>query len=232
MKIIISPAKTLKPQHEDLLQNKELLYPAQHKNLLNHLCSLTKEELQQSMRIKGSLLDTTYNNIQKHDTLSSFQAFPSYDGLVYKNLDKSLYKAKEYGYIEEHLRILDAFYGALEPGTLIKPYRLDFTMKIGLNLYDVWKLDNLFQDEVIINLASDEFAKMLHSNKMITIKFLQNKHNILINQATYTKMARGQLLHFMIINQVKDIEAIKAFDGDGYHYHSRLSNDTTIVFTR
>lgn len=232
MVIIISPSKTQSPAKSPFLKDKELLYPTKHKKVLAALRKLKKTEISSKMKLSKDLTNSTYNNIKNYNSLEENHAFMSFEGFVFKGLEKDKYQAEEYRYVEEHVRILDAFYGVLEPGTLMKPYRLDFLMNIGLNLYTHWDIERYFRDELVINLASNEFSKMLPTTNMISIHFRENKNGTFVNQATYSKMARGKILNFMIWNKITDIDAIKAFKEDGYTYHKELSDEENIVFTR
>ncbi len=231
MKIIISPAKTLKEVNSTLLNDKELLFPKEHKKVLAALKKLSKTDIKRIMKIDKTLLDTTYQNIKNYKENDTLKAFFSYDGLVFKGLDKDHYKELEYQYIENHLRILDGFYGIIEPGTLIKPYRLDMKMKIGLNLYNHFPIDDYFKNEIIINLASDEYSKMIKKN-MITISFLQKKEEKYVNQATYSKQARGIFLDFLIKSNITDLNLLKTFKKQNYQYNETLSTESNYVFTR
>jgi len=231
VKIIISPSKTMDMQKNKYLIDKELLFLKEHKKVLASLRKLTKKELGKGLSIKESLLDQTYNNINSFSEASTSHAFPSYTGLVYKNLDKDSYKEEEYNYITDYIRVLDALYGVLEPGTLIKPYRLDMKAKIGLNLYKHWNIDSYFNGETIINLASTEFSSMLHVN-MVNIFFLQKKDNKYVNQATYSKMARGKFLDYLIKSKITSVEKMKTFCSDNYQFNESLSTEFNLVFTR
>jgi cytoplasmic iron level regulating protein YaaA (DUF328/UPF0246 family) len=231
MKIIISPSKTMDMKKSEYLEDKELLFPQKHRKVFNALKKLSKSDLGNGLSIKGKLLDLTHNNLKAFQSSESFHAFPSYTGLVYKNLEIESYKEEEYTYIKNNLRILDALYGVLEPGTLIKPYRLDMKAKIGLNLYKHWAIDEYFKKEQVINLASSEFSKMLHVD-MITIHFLQIINNKAINQATYSKMARGKFLNYLIKNKITTIDEMKYFQEENYSLNELLSDDFNLVFTR
>ncbi len=232
MKIVISPSKTQNPNKSSYLNNKEVIYIKEHKRILSLLNKLSKEDLKKVMKIKNSLLDITYDNINNYSKLGTFQAFESFNGLVYKGLEKQLYKSEEYNYIESHIIILDALYGILEAGTLIKPYRLDMKMKIGVNLYKHWNIDSYFKDELVINLASNEFSKMLTLKNLVNIKFLQYKNNSYINQATYSKQARGLFLNYLILNQMTNINNMLQFSEQGYSYNTELSDEFNIIFSR
>ncbi len=232
MKIIISPSKTQNPKKSIYLLDKEPLYPSNHNKILSILKKFTKDDLKKIMNINNKLLDNTYYNIHNAANLVTSHAFESFNGLVYKGLNKTNYHTKEYEYIETHLRILDAFYGILEPGTLIKSYRLDLKMKIGINLYQLWDINNYFKNELIINLASSEFSMMINVPNTLNISFLQFKNNSYVNQATYSKQARGLFLNYLIIKQISTINEMRKFNVSNYEYNTKLSDKLNMVFTR
>lgn len=232
MKIIISPTKTQQHINSEYLNERKLLFLNSHNNILSMLKKLSKSDIKNIMKIDNKMLENAYNNILNYHKLPTSHAFTTYNGLVFKGLDKDLYRESEYRYIEEHLRILDAFYGVVEPGTLIKPYRLDMKMNIGVNLYKYWDVTPYFKDELIINLASSEFSKMVKGCNLINISFLQKKNDKFINQATYSKQARGKFLNYLILNQIVSTNLMKNFSVDGYIFNTELSNESDLVFTR
>lgn len=231
MKILLSPSKTMKLTKSEYLNDKNILLPKKHKKVLAALRKLNKDELSKALSVKDDLLNNSYNNIKNFSKNASYHAFESFTGLVFFNIDKASYRQDEYDYIEDHLYILDAFYGLLEAGTLIKPYRLDMKAKIGLDLYKHWNVDSLIDDEIVINLASTEFSKML-SRKVININFLQYKNDKYLNQATYSKQARGLFFDYLVKNKIKNTEDMKAFNKDNYAFNCDLSDDFNITFTR
>lgn len=229
MKIIISPSKTQNLKKHILLEDKEPLFLKEHKKVLARMRTLTKNDIEKAYKIKGKLLEQTYHNIKNYKSLETYHAFPSFTGLVYKQLDISTYKEEEFEYITDNLRILDALYGVLEPGTVIKAYRLDMKTKLGIDLYQLYDLDNYFKNEVIINLASDEFSTML-SLPLINIHFRTQKDNKYVNLATYSKMARGQFLDYLIQNKITDLESLQKFTRGGYSYNKGLSDNNNLYF--
>jgi len=231
VKIIISPSKTMLFKNSKFLENRSLVYPKLHKKVLTQLRKLSKIEIARIFNIKGALLDKTYQNIKDYSKNESHQAFPSFTGLVFFNLDRDNYKQPEYEYIAKNVRILDAYYGVLEPGTLVKPYRLDMKTKIGINLYKHWTIDAYFDDELLINLASNEFSQMLDKS-MININFLQSKNGKYINQATYSKQARGLFLDYLIKNKIEVRKLMHGFNLDNYKYNQELSDLENVTFTR
>ena len=232
MKIIISPSKTQDLSKSDYLLDKEILYIKEHKKILAQLRKLSKIDIKRIMKIDNDLLNSTYHNIKNYSNLTTYHAFESFNGLVFKGLQKELYHEIEYDYIQQKLVIIDAFYGILEPGTLIKPYRLDMKMNIGLNLYLFWKINNYFIDEIIINLASNEFSKLLTTTNLINISFLQDINGKFVNQATYSKQERGRFLNYLIINKIDDVSKMREYNDNNYGFNKELSNKNNIVFTR
>ena len=232
MKIILSPSKTQNPNKSGYLTDQPLLFPTKHKKVLAQLRKLTKKDLQEKMKLSKELLEVTYSNIKNYNDLEPCHAFESFTGFVFMGLQKETYNQQEYDYISKHVRILDAFYGVLEPGTLMKPYRLDFTVVLGINLYQHWDVEAYFSDDLIINLASNEYAKMLPTMPMITIHFRQEKDGTYLNQATYSKQARGNLLNVIIQQKITNPNDLKSLQFEGYSYHETLSDENNYVFSR
>ncbi len=231
MKIVISPSKTQSNKIHPMLEDKALLFPKEHRKVLSYLRKMTKKDIALNYKINNDLLNQTYKNIKKYNELETFQAFPSFNGLVFKYIDLDNYDENDIRYIEKNLFILDAFYGLLEPGTKIKNYRLDMKTRIGINLYNLFDLSKYFKDEVTINLASDEFSKMI-KEPLINIHFREEKDGKFVNQATYAKMARGLFLDFMVTEKIEEVNSLKKFNRNNYSYNETLSDMSNLFFTR
>ena len=139
-------------------------------------------------------------------------------------------------------------YGILKPMDLIYPYRLEMGTKFSCkadqkNLYEFWgnkvttalKKD-LKKDEVLINLASSEYYKVLQTNliknKVITPVFKEFKNGSYAVVAMYAKHARGAMARYLIEHNIDSIEELKMYKVDGYQYNDLLSTDKDWVFTR
>lgn len=235
LKIIISPSKT---QNHDKYEPFEFeisepKYIDKTKILYQQIAKLSKVEMADIFKIKGKILESVYDNYSSYDLLTTKPALLAYTGFVFKELEIGSYRESEWQYATEHLRILSALYGVLRPLDAIKAYRLDYKVKLGMNLYDFWK-DSLveeFEQEDIVNLASDEFSKSVNKD-MTTIKFLDEKNGKLKTIGTYAKKARGAFLNEMIKNQIEDIEELKKISVMGYRYDNELSEEKVFVFTR
>ncbi len=235
MKIILSPSKTQDFQKPFDGPMTTPLFTAESIRLNNRLKRMSKKAIADMMQIKDNLLDDSISMIKEFPAGKPKQAVAAYTGLVFKYFDLSAYDETAFNYLNNHLFILSAKYGALRPLDGIHPYRLDMKMKpSGLSLYDYWQkeMDQLFTSEdLIIDLASNEFSKMVSGNK-ITVGFRTLQDGKYKNLATYSKMARGMLLHQMVLNQTNTIDALKALTFDDYSYSSALSNEKTIIFSK
>ncbi len=232
MKILLAPAKTLLIKASQ--GGSTPIFKKENTELLNILKSLNKDELAKTMKIKGNLLEKTFENFQNFDKLEKGKAIESYNGMVYKKLDYISLNNKTY--LQENLIILDAFYGMLRANDLISQYRLDFKMKPNnMNLYKFWEEKvnfelKKFQDETIISLASGEFEKLLKLD-FVSVAFKTRKNDVYKNIPTFSKMARGLCLRKIAENNVQTLDELKKLGFLDYKYNETLSNDKTIIFT-
>lgn len=235
MKIILSPSKTQDFSLHGTTPMTVPLFEAQAFKLNNLLKRQSKKSLKDLMGLEGERLQATRQDIKDFADATPKPAITTYTGLVFKYFDLTAYGPEALAYLNSHLRILSAHYGVLRPSDGIRPYRLDMTMKPdGKNLYAYWQkaLDGHFDaEETIIDLASSEFSKMVRGHK-ITVGFRDFKDGQYKNLATYAKMARGMLLHQMVLNKTDSVEALKGLTFDTYGYNGALSTDTLILFTR
>lgn len=146
-------------------------------------------------------------------------------------------------YVQEHLRILSAFYGVLKPMDGVTPYRLEMQAKVKIdgcrNLYQFWG-DRLYHevmgdDHLILNLASREYSKCIEQylqpeDTYITVVFGEKAGGRMVQKATYAKMARGEMVRYLAENRIEDPGEIKRFDRLGYVFQEELSSDAEYVF--
>ncbi|MFC2423854.1 YaaA family protein [Fusobacterium polymorphum] len=245
MKIIFSPSKEMR--EENIFENKKIEFTeSKFKDKTNILIGILKEkslsEIENIMKLKGKLLNKTYKDIQDYDKLKFIPAISMYYGVSFKELDLEDYSEKSLKYLQNNLLILSALYGASLAFDLLKKYRLDMTMSIiDKGLYNFWKkdindyiLNILSKDEVLLNLASGEFSKMIDSKKIfiINVDFKEEKDGAYKSVSTYSKKARGQFLNYLIKNQIANLEDIKKIKLDGYSLNKDLSDEKNLIFTR
>ena len=245
MKIIFSPSKEMR--EENIFKNKKIEFTeSKFKDKTNILIDILKEksisEIENIMKLKGELLNKTYKDIQDYDKLKFIPAISMYYGVSFKELNLEDYSEKSLEYLKNNLLILSALYGVLLAFDLVKKYRLDMTMSIiDKGLYNFWKKDIndyisniLVKDEILLNLASGEFSKMIDSKKIsiINIDFKEEKDGIYKSVSTYSKKARGQFLNYLVKNEIDNLEDIKKIKLEGYSLNNTLSDEKNFIFTR
>ena len=245
MKIIFSPSKEMR--EENIFENKEIEFAeSKFKDKTNILINTLKEksisEIENIMKLKGELLNNTYKDIQDYNKLKYIPAISMYYGVSFKELNLEDYSEKSLKYLQNNLLILSALYGVSSPFNLIKKYRLDMTMSIiDKGLYNFWKKDIneyisniLDNDEILLNLASSEFSKLIDNKKipMINLDFKEEKDGVFKSVSTYSKKARGKFLNYLIKNQIDSLEEIEKINLDGYTLNKELSNAKKLIFSR
>lgn len=245
MKIIFSPSKEMR--EENIFENKKIEFTEpKFKNrtsiLIDTLNKKSIDEIENIMKLKGELLNKTYKDIQDYDKLKSIPAISMYYGVSFKELELEDYSEKSLKYLKNNLLILSALYGASLAFDLLKKYRLDMTMSItDKGLYNFWKKDIndyisnvLDKDEILLNLASGEFSKLIDNKKipMVNIDFKEEKDGAYKSVSTYSKKARGKFLNYLVKNQTDNLEEIKKIKLDGYSLNNGLSDEKNLIFTR
>lgn len=174
----------------------------------------------------------------KTTLFSDVPAIHLYNGLQFRYLRAGLVDA-DILFLNSHLRIISAEYGALKPLDPIRPYRRDFTEK---GLYKAWG-DKIYQSlkaesSTILNLASDEFAKTITrfqtaDIQIISVSFFErNEAGELKKHASISKKGRGQMVNFIARNRLTDFSAILAFGDLGYQFSEKDSTPENWVFIR
>ena len=69
-------------------------------------------------------------------------AILAYEGLAFQYMEPAVFENGQIDYVQDHLRILSAFFGVLRPMDGVTPYRLEMQAKADIetskNLYDYW----------------------------------------------------------------------------------------------
>lgn len=242
MKIIISPAKTVREGTGaycslpiETGKTQAIVDCVKHMDMeeLMHMWGCSEAIAQMNLK--------RFETMDLHENLMS--AIERYTGMQYKNLDYGSLSEEGKAYLNDHLRILSSFYGLLKPDDGIVTYRMDYNAKIEVNdtgsLYAYWGSIpyDLIDDSVIVNLASDEYAKSVlpyikEEDTMITIRFLQNRNGKLRSASTLAKQARGKFVRFMAENGIEDVNELKQFNDNGFVFDEELSDESAFIFIR
>ena len=150
-------------------------------------------------------------------------------------MHSQVFDDSELDFLQNHLYILSALYGLLKPLDEIRCYRLEMQAKIPFRLYDFWKDDLARQinDPILLNLASEEYAKCIRKyKKLIDVRFVEKHKDKYVEKGVYAKMARGAMVRFIAINRIENIEEIKNFKEFDYEYAPEMSHEFLYVFKR
>ncbi|MGM0548861.1 MAG: YaaA family protein [Bacillota bacterium] len=241
MKIILSPSKTQNHQRKSTKKGKSIIAEKMTQKLFNYLKSLSKKELAAELDIQGNLLDRTYELYQNHKfSDKTIPALECYNGAVFKQIELENFEKKEINYLQEKLVIISPMYGPLTAQTEIWPYRLEMKLKPnGIKLKEYWQeimKDYFAKTDLIINLASNEYSKVVKDNyqgKIINFYFKEEKEDgSLKTVGYYVKQNRGKLLNKLIKNQVKSLKEIKELNVNGYQFEPKESDENNYKFIK
>lgn len=237
MKIIISPAKRFK--HFDNFKTEKILFEDKTRKLVDEIRKLSLNDLGNLNQTNDELTEKAYFDFQDFDFASlDNPALFSYDGLVFKQFVEEDFPDK--AYLNDHVYIISALYGALKPYTGIRDYRLYFDNKM-IDLYDFWKDDiykEVFRDkDLVINLASKEYAKTIRpylkkDDTFITIDFKDERNGKLRSIVAWTKEMRGKFLKEIITKKIDKLDDIKKISIDDYIFDPFISTKDNFIFAR
>lgn len=252
MKIITSPAKLMditstakfpRTTTPKFIKEAELIQ--------SHLKEKTPEFLSEMMEISPKLADENWQRNQdwkpNPTTKHSSPALYAFTGEVYRGLDAQTLSEDAVSYLQKNYRILSGLYGLLKPSDKIMLYRLEMGRKFKIqqywNLYEFWKdkitkqlNSELKSKEIILNLASAEYIKVLDKKKLkapiINFDFYEMKSGKPKTVVVYTKHARGLMVRFCAENNTTTLDDVKAFNLEGYRINEEMSKPQRLVFTR
>ncbi len=246
MRIILSPAKKMNIDLDSLGPAGKPVFAGETEAVLSYLKSMSFDELKTLWGCSEKLARENFERLETMNLDTQLTpAILSYEGIAYQYMAPAVFEYGHFDYIQEHLRILSAFYGVLKPMDGVTPYRLEMQAKAKVNgsknLYDFWgrKLYDEVRDEsgIIINLASKEYSKCIEpyledGDQFITIDFVEESKGKLVTKGTYAKMARGEMVRYMAENKIEAPEGIKSFERLNYRYRDDLSDCKKFVFER
>ena len=246
MKIILSPAKKMIVDTDNLAPLELPVYIDKTAEVLNWMKSKSKEELKAIWKCNDKIAEQNFNRLENMNLYNRLTpAVLAYEGIAFQYMAPAVFEIQQFEYLQNHLRILSAFYGILKPMDGVTPYRLEMQAKAEIeettNLYDYWG-DRLYHSVIddsrtIINLASKEYSKCIErylsdKDNYITITFCELSGDKLVTKGTYAKMARGEMVRFMAENNIENPVDIQKFDRLGYTFRGNLSSETEYVFER
>ena len=237
MKIIFSPSKEMSFSNPC---NEATTYSDKTKTIISELKNLNKDEIKNIYKISDKVADEVLNYIDNFYIEESYRAIEMYTGLAFRKFDVDSLSKDERFYLDDHLLILSAFYGPINPEKLVRPYRLDMNIWIkidGLSLKNFWKdeFNSAFEDgETILNLASDEFSSLIDRKnfKIYDFDFFEKKDGKLKSHSTISKKSRGLMLNYICKNKIENLENLKNFNLEGFEFAEELSTESKFTFIK
>ncbi len=251
-KVFLSPTKNINslPFRYEVVSNP--YFRKEAKYLVDQLKKKKLSELVELMHISEELAKLTYERFNKwkmnpEDALS-FHAIEMYAGEAFKAFDFQSIESNNYTKLQNNLFILSGLYGILKPFDIVSPYRLEIGLSFApsaekKNLYAFWQekihkylMSNLIENDVLVNLASQEYAKVLDFKNLgfrkITPNFKEFNSGNYKMVMMYAKNARGKMARYIIENDIKDDEDLKCFQVDGYTFDEKKSSHSEWLFVR
>lgn len=250
MLILLSPSKKQSNsavQHDDvtrpLFMDKALF-------LMNNLKLLSVDQLSKLMKTSVAIAKNTHGSIHQFSNEIKKNKVPAiylFQGDAFQKLDASSFDKNDLLFANNHLVILSALYGFLKPLDGAQPYRLDLQDALPIsgeeNLYSYWKncvtdqLNHLLllqKNQIVLNLASDEYFKLIDVKKLagriIHVDFKVYKNNEYKTVGIYAKRGRGLLARYIIKQKLDSLEGIIHFKSEGFEYSKLLSTPERYVF--
>lgn len=246
MKILLSPAKKMNVNTDDLAPFGLPVFMEQTEEILRFLQGLSYAEAKKLWVCNDRIAEQNYDRLKSMDLYHRLTpAILSYEGIAYQYMAPVVFESGEFAYVQEHLRILSAFYGVVKPMDGVTPYRLEMQAKAKVagtkDLYEYWG-DKLYREvlddsHIIINLASKEYSRciekyLLPEDIYITCVFGESSGGKIVQKGVYAKMARGEMVRFMAEKQIKAPDEVKKFNRLGYVFRADLSDERTFVFLK
>lgn len=246
MRMILSPAKKMRTDTDTLAYQSLPVMLDRTGELLDWMREKSASGLQELWKCNDKIASLNMERLCSMQLTSNLTpAILSYEGIAYQYMAPAVFETEQLSYVEEHLRILSAFYGVLKPMDGVTPYRLEMQAKGSVrgwkNLYEFWG-DSLYHEVrddsgIMINLASKEYSKCIEKyltkeDTFITCEFVEEVKGKLVTKGTYAKMARGEMVRYMAEHKVQTPEGLKNFTALNYQFREDLSDERNYIFER
>ncbi|MDU2207750.1 YaaA family protein [Veillonella sp.] len=208
MKIVLSPSKTKRIPDTAVGVRDGQFQPRITQKIVKHVQSLDVASLGKALKLKDDKAQALFDFYKEFESYPVGFACESYDGIAFKYLDWAGLSDEAKNFGKNHLVIMSALYGVVEPTMGVRDYRLDMVDKVGMNLYETWReaVDAYFhKEDWILNLASKEYAKMVNHPKVVTIEFWELRGDTYKQMSTSSKMSRGMMAHACLTKQVRPV---------------------------
>ena len=257
MIVLLSPAKSLDLQTP--LPTRKRSLPRlleQSEQLVEVMQERSPDELSALMGISadlGALNAQRFADFSLPFTAKNARpAALMFDGDVYQGMAaRARFGERDWTEAQKSVRILSGLYGLLRPLDLVQPYRLEMGTTVptsrGRSLYDFWgsQVTSLIASDLadspgadaVVNLASEEYAKAVRpqdlSGRFVSPRFLDADPSGRFRIVSFfAKRARGEMAAWLVLNRIRSVRALPAFDAAGYRFDPERSTPDQPTFVR
>jgi cytoplasmic iron level regulating protein YaaA (DUF328/UPF0246 family) len=246
MRIIISPAKKMAVNADSFACRDLPAFMPQAERLMRWMRGLSYDQQKALWNCSDAIARQNAERLAHMDLHRNLTpALLAYDGIQYASMAPTVFEDGQYEWVQQHLRILSAFYGVLRPFDGVVPYRLEMQAKAQVdgcrNLYGFWG-DSLYREamdetRVIVNLASKEYSMCIErylqpEDTFVTCIFGEVEAGKVVQKGVYAKMARGEMVRYLAGIRATQPSQLRGFDWSGYALDEARSTDDAYVFTR
>jgi cytoplasmic iron level regulating protein YaaA (DUF328/UPF0246 family) len=256
MLLILSPAKTLDFDSTQFPASPPSTRPefaAEAARLVKRLRLLDAAELGALMHVSAELAELNVARFRdwrpRAAALRERLALQAFRGDVYIGLRAEDFSTEDLAFAQDHLRILSGLYGVLRPLDRMQPYRLEMGTALaterGVGLYAFWgeriaralkRQAAAVGADTLVNLASQEYFRAVDARalglRVVTPLFKERRGGQLKIISFSAKRARGAMAGFALRNRLREPEALRGFNEDGYTHDPSLSSADEWVFVR
>lgn len=183
------------------------------------------------------------------DKSTGADALEAFSGVVFKSFSYSTLSTYEKTEACRRVRIISSLYGLLRPEDIIKPYRLDFNMRLspdGETFAAYWRGDvtdailrylSDYDCHSILNLLPADAAKCIDWHPINTVadvckaefKEIQSGDKVRTPHAVCLKSLRGKLLRRIITDNISEPEQLLKLSSDDFIAEGK-DGDGNIIF--
>ena len=251
MLILLSPAKTMTGTSKiKAPQGTTPRFQQEANEIALNMTQFPIDELSRILKLSPKLAAECYRRYQDFHAENNqpLQAILAYTGVVFKNINPKDFTEADFRFAQDHLRLVSICYGLLRPLDLIKPYRMEYDVKLPElgegNMYIYWRARQTepvieevkADDNLLINLGSMDlqpsfdWKKVEQSVRVITPDFKVWKNGKAETIVIYAKMARGQMTRYIVKNRITNPDALKDFTWEGFRYREDISSENNWIF--
>lgn len=232
MKILISPSKTMKKVKGSF--DCDHLFEKEKNFLYNYLKTMSLSTIKKTFLTSDKLTRDVFNDYQTF--IEDSPAILTYTGAQYKALDYETLDDSSKQYLNDHLYIMSGLYGLLRPLDAVAYYRLPMGITLNKQSMDAyWKEainHHLKEEDLIINLASDEYGDLLNHSNLVKILFYQSVKPLKRANSMEVKKLRGLFLKFLASKKILNKDDLSQFNQEGYALDESLSDEKTMTFVK